>query len=35
MVFFVVVLEEEGLWLHFDVCVLGCFCLLVFEMFAV
>ena len=28
-------IEEEGLGLHFDVCVLGCFCLLGFEMFAV
>ena len=32
---FFIVIEEEGLWLHFDVCGLGCFCLLGFVLFAV
>jgi len=31
---FCCVIEEEGLQLHFDVCGLGCFSLLGFEMFA-
>jgi len=31
---FFVVIEEEGLWLHFDICGLGCFCLLGLVLFA-